>query len=252
MKNLFLIFLALPLSFSTAFAQEITSHQYRRVNPGEMQEYLKRETTYWQKFAENEVKNGNLTFWGVFQRVGGTDQENSPNILIINTFKDIDKGVNWSSVTDLFPNVEMEYIQTWNLATNTDHIFMRHLGNQITVDNPDIKYVRVIYHNVKNVNMALTFEAEKWKPMLKKAMEEGTTSMQGWGNARILTPHSEDFEYGIYTYDLFSSAQAALSPHFTDDHKMPDGFWEGTADNVNGPRNTSLYRVIAVVSAEDD
>lgn len=247
MKHQLLFLLAVLLCTGSSTAQDISTHQYRRVAPADMQEYLKRETTYWKKFAENEVKKGNMTFWGVFQRIGGTDQENSPNILIINSFKDIDKGAEWNTVGELFPDVKMEDIQTWSLATNTDQIFLRDLGNHIQVENPEFNYVRIIYHNVRNVNQHLTFESENWKPMLRKAMDEGTTTIQGWGNQRILGPQSEDFTYGIYTYDLFASAQAALLPNFTDDHKMPDGFWDGVAENVRGPRNAQLYRIVAVV-----
>ena len=251
MKDLLLILLVLSFSYSASLAQGITSHQYRRVAPADMEEYLKRETTYWQKFAENEVKKGNMTFWGVFQKVGGTNQESEPNILIVNTFKDIDKGADWASVNDLFPDVKMEDIQTWSLSVNTDQIFLRGLGNHIQIENPEFNYVRIIYHNMKNTNQHLTFEEEKWKPMLKKAMEAGTTTMQGWGNARILGPQSDDFQYDIYTYDLFSSVQDALMPNFTEDHQMPDGFWEGIAENANGPRNAQLYRIVAVVTDND-
>ncbi|NND30968.1 MAG: hypothetical protein HKN76_00165 [Saprospiraceae bacterium] len=251
MKSLLPILLLFALSYSTIQAQGITSHQYRRVAPADMEEYLKRETTYWQKFAENEVKKGNMTFWGVFQRVGGTSQESEPNILIINTFKDIDKGADWASVADLFPDVKMEDIQTWSICTNTDQIFLRGLGNHIQVENPEFNFVRVIYHKVKNAATSLTFEEEKWKPMLQKAMEEGTTNMQGWGNAIIVGPKSDDFDYDVYTYDLFASAHAALSPNFTEDHQMPDGFWDGIEGNANGPRHTNLYRIVAVVTDDN-
>jgi hypothetical protein len=240
------------LSYSHLDAQVISSHQYRRVAPDKLQEYIKRETTYWQKFAEEEVKNGNLTFWGIFQKVGGIDQENSPNILIINNYNNIDQNVDWGKVADLFPEVKMENIETWSMSTNTDQIFLWDMDNHVRAENAEVNYVRIIYHDVKDIGLSLNFEAEKWKPMLEKAMAEGTTSMQGWGNFRILTPRPDNFQYDICTYDLFSSLQAALSPNFTDDHQMPDGFWEGMANNNNQPRNSHIYRVIASVSAADN
>lgn len=49
-------------------AQKITTHQYRRVEPADMEEYLKRETTYWKKFAENEVKKRQYDFLGNFAK----------------------------------------------------------------------------------------------------------------------------------------------------------------------------------------
>ena len=95
MKKHFTFLFACVLCLQFAKAQEITSHQYCRVAPADIQEYLKRETIYWQKWAEKEVTKGNLLFWGIFQKIGGVDQENAPNILIINTFKDWDKGSDW-------------------------------------------------------------------------------------------------------------------------------------------------------------
>jgi len=252
MKKFFLVLLASIVSFQFAEAQEITSHQYRRVAPADMEEYLKRETTYWSKFAESEVKKGNLTFWAILQRVGGVDQENSPNILIINTFKDLDKGADWNSVADLFPDVKMEDIQTWSMSTNTDNIYLRDLDNHIEAPNvvmeDDFKFVRIIYHNTKSSAKHLAFEAEKWKPMMQKAMNEGKTTMKGWGNSVILSPESGDFPFSSASYDLFSSAHAALSPIFSDDMEIPDGFFDDLDGNYAGPRDSHVYRIVAVVT----
>ena len=54
MKKTISILLAFLMGIVFVNAQGITTHQYRRVAPQDMQEYLKRETTYWQKFAEQE------------------------------------------------------------------------------------------------------------------------------------------------------------------------------------------------------
>ena len=102
MKKFILAF-ALIICCSLAYTQ-ITIHQYRKVAPENMAEYLDREVKYWSVFAENEVKKGNLTFWAVLQKVGGINQENAPNILLINTFNNLDEPVNWSAVDDLFPD----------------------------------------------------------------------------------------------------------------------------------------------------
>ena len=239
------------LSFQFAMAQAITTHQYRRVAPENMQEYLKRETTYWAKWAEKEVTKGNLAFWGIFQRVGGVNQDTSPNILIINTFNDIDKGADWASIDAMFPDVKMEDIGTMDISTNMHQIFLGDLPNHIRAENTgndDYKYVRFIYHDIKNMGQHLTFESEKWKPVVEQAMKEGKTTMKGWGHQTIISPVTSDFTYSSYSYDIFSSMQDALSPAFSDDHTMPDGFWDGFQDNYN-KRNSNLYRVVAAVSA---
>ncbi len=252
-KNTILVLLACILSFQFSDAQEITTHQYRRVAPENMQEYLNRETTYWKILAESEIKKGNLTFWGIFQRMGGVNQENAPNILIINTFKDIDKGNQiWGGVADLFPNVKMEDIQTQTLATDVHHVFLRDLGNHIRVANADpakdFNFVRFIYHNSKNAGKHLNFEVDKWKPLVQRAMKEGKTSIKGWGNSVILSPSTPTFGYNSASYDIFSSAHAALAPSFNEDFEIPDGFFDVL--EYEQPRISNLYRRIVVVSNE--
>jgi len=242
------------LSFQFAMAQLITTHQYRKVAPENMQEYLKRETTYWAKWAEKEVTKGNLTFWAILQRVGGVNQDTSPNILIINTYKDIDKGADWASIDAMFPDVKMKDIGTADISTDLHHVFLSDLSNHIRAENTmndDYKYVRIIYHDTKNSGQHLTFEAEKWKPMVEQAMKEGKTTMKGWGNQAIISPVTSTFTYSSYSYDIFSSMQDALSPAFSDDMTPPDGFWDGFQENYN-KRNSNLYSVVAGVSAPSE
>ena len=83
--------------------------------------------------------------------------------------------------------------------------------------------MKILYHNVKNTGVSLKFEKEKWKPMIQKAMNDGTTNMKGWGNARILHPRSSKFPYTISTHDLYSSLSDALSPSRSDIGSLPYG-----------------------------
>ena len=256
MKKTISILLAFLMGIVFVNAQGITTHQYRRVAPQDMQEYLKRETTYWQKFAEQEVTKGNLTFWGIFQKVGGINLEHAPNILIINTFNNIDEQLNWGGVADLFPDVKMENINTFNMSTTTSTIYLRGLNNHISapgvVPKDDFNYVKIVYHNPKSTSKLLEFEANKWKPMVQKAMNEGKTILKGWGNARILHPSSSKFPYSSQSYDLFSSMNDALSPYFSEDANIADDFFADLDGNDETPRSIVLYRVVAVVSAPEE
>lgn len=254
MKKPLLIFLALFLSFQFSNAQQITSYQYRTVKQADMQEYIKRETTYWSKLAESEVKKGNLTFWAVLERIDGVNLDKSSNILLINTFNDLDASNSiWGGITDIFPNVKMEDMETSSRSTTTARIFVRGLDNHVQGEKvnreEDFNFVRIIYHNNKNVNNHLTFEEEKWKPMIQKAMNEGKTSMKGWGNSIIVSPVSMKFPYNTISYDLFATAHEALSPSLTEDMNLPDDFFSDIQDNYKGPRNSHLYRIIQIVAA---
>lgn len=234
-------------------AQGITTHSYRRVETENMQEYLKREMTYWRKFAEQEVKKGNLTFWAILERVGGVDEDNAPNILIINTFNDIDKNVNWNAVQTLFPKVKMEDIQTTTLCTQMATIFLRseqnHTQSKDTDPYEDFKYVKIVYHNPKIPGKLLDFEKNKWKPMMQEAMDSGQTTMTGWGNAMILHPASSDFPYKTESHDLFASLSDALSPIFSEEMEIEKDFFFDVEDNEVGPRKVQLYRIVGMVSA---
>lgn len=256
MRKLWIFLFAFTLSFQFVNAQGTTMHQYRNIAPENMQEYLKRETTYWKKFAEQEVKKGNLTFWAILQKVGGVDLLNTPNILIVNTFNNIDKQLNWGAVNDLFPDVKMEDIDTQGLGATTATIFLRSLDNHVQGEDVDpvndFKYVKVIYHNPKNTGLLLNFESEKWKPMIQKAMNDGTTTMKGWGNARIIHPSSESFPYTTSSHDIFASLEDALRPMFKQPLPFSDGFFDDISENEKGARKITLYRLVSFVSANDE
>jgi hypothetical protein len=109
-----------------AMAQgEITIYQYRHVPNDKIDEFIKRETTYWSVVAEKAMAKGSLTFWALLEKQGGYDLENSSNFLFINTYKDIDKaGEVWNPAT-AFPNVTMDKMETNSLSTTTTAFFLK-------------------------------------------------------------------------------------------------------------------------------
>jgi len=254
MKKLFLFTLGLLLCIPTLFAQAVITHQYRRVEPENMQEYLKRETTYWQKLAESEVTKGNLTFWAILQKVGGVNQDKASNILIVNTFNNMDTANEiWGNLQALFPDTKMEDMDTWGMGKNTATIFLRPGSNFVAAPDvdpqKDYKYVFVLYHQPKDVAKHMDFETKEWKPMIEKAMAEGKTTMKGWGNDYVILPESGKFHYRTSSYDLFSSLSDALGNHFSEDFVWPDNFGSSVEDNMVGPRHRELYRIVTMVAA---
>lgn len=254
MKKLTLLFLGLLFCIPTLVAQGVTTHQYRRVEPENMGEYLKRETTYWQKLAESEVTKGNLTFWAILQKVGGINQDKGSNILIVNTFQNMDTSNEiWGNLQDIFPDTKMEDMDTWKLGKNTTTVYLRSAGNHTSAPDvdpqKDFKYVYVIYHNVKDRNAHMKMEAEEWKPLIEKAMADGKTTQKGWGNDYILAPQSAKFPYTTSSYDLFASMTDALGPGFTEDFTFPENFMSGMQENAAGIWHKQLYRIVAMVSA---
>ena len=90
-KNFRILIVFLLTVFQLSGFSQITVYQYRHVPDDKINEFVKRETTYWSKVAEKAVKDKSMTFWALLEKVGGYDLPNSSNYLFINTFPDVDK-----------------------------------------------------------------------------------------------------------------------------------------------------------------
>lgn len=254
MKKLSIILFTLLISVSIVKAQDITTHEYRKVSPENLDEYLSKEVNYWSKFAQKEIDNGNLKFWSVLVRVGGENLLDEPNILLITQINDIDKPIDWKAVKNIFPNERLKDLMMFDLFETTDIIYLRDLGNDIhnSTTNPqnDYKYLRLNYHNMKDVWWHLNFEAEKVKPFFKEAMDNGKTSIVGWGNSIVLSPKSDSFKYKTESHDYFSTFRAALGPNDFPDMDFPEDFFEDWQKNYVGDRNVRIYKVITLLQAK--
>src|SRR4051794_20744658 len=58
---------------NSVLGQDITTYQYRHVDPDKAAEFIKRETTYWSKIAKAAIDKGKMSFWALLEKVGGTD-----------------------------------------------------------------------------------------------------------------------------------------------------------------------------------
>ncbi len=254
MRKPLVVFITLFICVLSVNAQDITTHVYRKVAPENLNKYLKNEVNYWSKFVQSEIDNGNLKFWAVLQRVGGENQMNEPNILLITQISDINKPVNWVGVHNLFPNKKLKDLMMHDLFEVTDEIYLRDLENDINAPNiipsNDYKYVRINYHNMKDIWWHLNFEAEHVKPFFKKAMDEGKTSIKGWSNSLILTPKSDAFRHKTCSSDYFSTLRDALGPNDFPDMDFPEDFYEEYLLNYVGERNVRIYKIITFIKAE--
>src|SRR5437879_973981 len=128
----FILFIGLVINCNTTLhAQGITVYQYRRVDPGKMEEFLKRETTYWSKVAQKAIDGGKMTFWAVLAKVGGVDELNSPNVLFVNTFPNMDTDLSdVFNAAKVFPGVPMSKIDTYSMSTVLSEYFVQDQGWQ--------------------------------------------------------------------------------------------------------------------------
>jgi hypothetical protein len=108
--------------------KSITVYQYRHVPDANIEEFLKRETTYWSKVAQNAIDNKKMSFWGIFEKVGGVDLANKSNYLFVNTFPNIDAANEIWGSSENIGGVPMDKMETGSLSTTTAQIFLHDEG----------------------------------------------------------------------------------------------------------------------------
>jgi hypothetical protein len=251
-KTIFsLLLLALLIPLQQLYAQ-ISVYQYRHVPADKVEEFIKRETTYWSKVAQKAVDAKKMTFWGLFEKVGGYDLPNSSNFLFINGFSNMDSA--WSGdVFDpakLFPKVPYAQMETGSFSTVTSQIFFH--GEdwaEAKGVNPakDFNYVVMNYHLSENPGGFINAEKNIWKPFLQTAMDKKQTQQIGWGNARVLSPTGGDMKFNTISYDLFRTLQDALLTPWAPDLVAPDNL--EIFDKMRTQQSARvIYRIVKVVS----
>lgn len=251
MTRYFLMILLLAVFQLNSFSQ-ISVYQYRNVPDKNIEEFLKRETTYWSKVAEKAVANKTMTFWALLEKVGGYDLPNSSNYLFINTFPNIDK------VNEVFSNVEatagvkMSEMETGSLSTTTSQFFLHADGwAQDAKANPetDFNYVVMVYHNTNYADSLIRLEKKYWSPFIQKAMDKDQTPQTAWGNAVVLAPMGDNIKFTTVSYDLYKTLQDALMPVWDPKLVLPTKALDMINKIELDRRGISIYRVVKVVSS---
>ena len=248
---------AIAVSFQTtlqAQAQDrsITVYQYRRVPDNKIDEFIKRETTYWSKVAEKAEKDKKMTFWALFQKVGGYDLPNNSNFLFINTLPNID------NISDVFSNVEktagvkMDAMETGSMSTVTSTFFLHETNwaqRAKAMPDKDFKYVVMNYQNTDYRDSLLNLEKNYWMPFIQKAMDNNQTPQMAWGNATVLAPAGDNIKFTTVSYDIYKTLQDALYPQWDPKLVFPNDLFPLLSKiQINRP-GISVYRIVKVVSA---
>ncbi len=231
----------------------ISVYQYRQVPQDQMEEFIARETKYWSKVAESAMAKGNLTFWGLFEKVGGFDIPNSPNILFINTFKDIDNanmGDIWNP-SAVWPNVPIDQMETSSMSKVHHMLFVKPAAwveASNAVPENDYKFIKMIYHNASNPGNLIALEDKHWGPFIQSAMDSGKTKQKAWGNSRILSPSGPEMKANTISVDIYSSLKEALDPTWDPNTVFPmEGLTE-IGELETDQRISFVYRRVKVVT----
>ncbi len=255
--SIVIILLACLMGFRySASAQSdssITVYQYRHVPDDKIDEFVKRETTYWSKVAEKASKDKTMTFWALLQKVGGYDLPNSSNFLFINTFPNIDKVGDVFGSAEKVAGVPMAKMETNSLSTTTSQFFMHGEGwaqAANAVPEKDFNYVVMIYHNTNYPDSLVSLENKYWSPFIKKAMDNKQTPQMAWGNAIVLSPSGDNIKFNTVSYDLFKNLKDALMPVWSPNVEFPnEGLTKINGMEINR-RGSAVYQVVKVVSSD--
>ena len=246
-------FTGLQLKLKAQDDSSITVYQYRLVPDNKIDEFIKRETTYWSKVAEKAVKNKTMTFWALFEKVGGYDMPNSPNYLFVNTFPNIDKVGDVFGAAEKITGVPMAKMETNSMSSTTSQFFLRNGGGWAQDANAtpknDFNYVVMVYHNTNYPDSLVALENQYWGPFIKRAMDNNQTPQMAWGNSVVLSPSGENIKFNTVSYDIYKTLKDALMANWDPKTVFPtEGLTQIGAIEINR-RSSEIYRVVKVVSA---
>jgi hypothetical protein len=248
-----ILLLAIAMSNQTS-AQDVIYYQYRKVPPAKVDEFLKREITYWSKVAQKAMDNGKIEFWGLFEKVSGGNGSDA-NFLFVNTFKDIDeamKGEMWDA-TKVFPGVSMSKMETNTMSEVSQVMFTSPQSWQQSSkfgksDQP--KFVVINYHHASDPQGFIALENKHWLPFIKGEMETNRTRQVAWGNQIVLSPSTGKDRVSTISLDLFMTFKDALQPNFSGDSKLPNEGLTELQKLTSGPRDIEIYRIVKIVSKQ--
>jgi len=245
-----LLLLAFCLGVQTNGFAQITTFQYRKVPDNKIDEFIKRETTYWSKVAQKAVDEKKMTFWALFAKVGGADMTNSSNFLFINTFPNIDSTGSIWSTAEAVGGVPMDQMETNSFSTTTSQFFLHNenwVQAEIAKPGNDFNYMVMNYHNSNFPDSFVNLEKKYWQPFIKTAMDKKQTKQMAWGNSIVLSPSGGDIKFSSVSYDLFPTLQDALMTAWDPKTEFPGELFP-LLNKITVNRSARvIYRIVKVI-----
>ena len=247
-KVMLSILAPLAISVDVVRAQEIASVAHRFVEREDMAEYIKREQDYWKPIAEKAIEEGRMSVWSVWQRIGGFNMDEEPNILIYAEFdktSDLELyGSGAPAWKKVFPDKKFPDISVRDLFEAKAYLYQKPLVNMVSagsVEMPEI--IRINFVKAPGtLSEYLRLENEVWGPFVAEQIEKGKTNVASWYLGQVIEPGGSERPYDAVTVDGFRSLAAALDPHFDEGIEMPDLSEFG---KVHQKVKRHLYRLVA-------
>ena len=219
-----LLGVALIASFSmTAQYYSIT---YVSVASEDIEEFERKETTYWSKVKKQNIDNGKQIFWGLMRKVG-TAGNNEVNYAFVNVFPSMEDMLNTSWNPESLGFDVQDAISPYTVFEIHNYKVLDQIPGQ------GGKYSVWNYARPKNLNGFIKENQDLWKPFMEKSIKKGNTGMTDWGIGARLYPKGQN-ESTVMTWDGYKSLIDAMNAldetDFTPPAKSkmdeydPDGF----------------------------
>lgn len=242
--------LCLVFFISTPALANYLSVQGRHVPRENLEEVIKRETTYWAEVARKAIKDGHLTGWRMYRTVDGTNLDEDPNIFFVNEYTEeqMRSDVFIWDFKKVFPDKEHSEVETFSLGTLKSQIYYY---NHVSIMKTRPKFIRVNYAKTSGftgVQRYLELEQSVWQPFIQERMDSGKTNVVSWSLSSVVIPRGKDTDHDAISVDGFETFADALWTEFGDDAVMPD---TEELFNVHHKAMIHVYELVMAVGPEE-
>ncbi|MDA7558988.1 hypothetical protein N8768_07485 [Flavobacteriaceae bacterium] len=195
------------LSAILTMAQKTVSmHMYINVAPENQEKFERLEIDYWSKVAQEEIKKGNMTGWGLMKNIGLNENNADANYLIVNTFKDLEQAfsnqANWdTSMLGVTP----EDISTENIR---EVKAIRWYQNESSIDGNSTNFTIFNYARPTSVADFVNENKNIYRD-IHISMQK-STKLDSWGVHTRIHPKGTASKASIFTRDGFSTLLDAM------------------------------------------
>lgn len=206
MKKL-LYFVALAIVTHSYAQNQISMHMYLYVAPEHQEEFEHLEIDYWSKVAQNEIKKGHMTGWGLMKNIGLDTNASEANYLIVNTFKNLEQAFKSQATWDTrFLGVEQGDISTEGIRKV---VSIRWYQNESSLPGNNTKFTIFNYARPKDVGAFVRENKTLWKGIHEKM--KPTTKLDSWGVHTRIHPQGVGSKASIFTRDGFATLYDAMN-----------------------------------------
>ena len=189
-----------------------------------------------------------MSVWSVWQRIGGFNMDEEPNILIYAEFdktSDLELyGSGAPAWKKVFPDKKFSDISVRDLFEAKAYLYQKPLVNMVSEGSVEIpEIIRINFAKAPGtLNEYLRLESEVWAPFVAGQIEKGSTNIASWYLGQVIEPAGSERPYDAVTVDGFRSLAEALDPRFDEGIEMPDLSEFG---KVHKKVKRHLYRLVA-------